>query len=84
MEIKAAVVFEQSGKFCIEPLEISEPNEDEVLVRAGGSRRGGAGGCGLILRPITRPSAFEGEIREARAIRNVSCAHTGLAGTYPG
>ena len=33
MEIKAAVVFEQSGKFSIEKLELSEPNDDEVLVR---------------------------------------------------
>ena len=33
MEIKAAVVFEKSGEFKIEPLEISEPNADEVLVR---------------------------------------------------
>jgi aryl-alcohol dehydrogenase len=36
MEIKAAVVFEQSGEFIIEPLEISEPNDDEVLVRIAG------------------------------------------------
>ena len=33
MEIKAAVVFEKSGKFSIEQLELSDPNEDEVLVR---------------------------------------------------
>ena len=33
MEIKAAVVFEQSGKFSIEQLELSDPNDDEVLVR---------------------------------------------------
>ena len=33
MEIKAAVVFEKSGEFKIEPLKISEPNADEVLVR---------------------------------------------------
>jgi aryl-alcohol dehydrogenase len=36
MEIKAAVVFEQSGDFKIESLEISEPNDDEVLVRIVG------------------------------------------------
>ncbi len=36
MEIKAAVVFEQSGEFKIEPLVISEPNDDEVLVRIVG------------------------------------------------
>jgi aryl-alcohol dehydrogenase len=33
MEIKAAVVFETSGPFQIERLELSEPNDDEVLVR---------------------------------------------------
>jgi aryl-alcohol dehydrogenase len=36
MEIKAAVVFEQSGDFSIEQLELSEPNDDEVLVRIVG------------------------------------------------
>ena len=36
MEIKAAVVFEQSGPFRIEKLELSEPNDDEVLVRIVG------------------------------------------------
>ena len=36
MEIKAAVVFEQSGPFRIEQLELSEPNDDEVLVRIVG------------------------------------------------
>jgi len=36
MEIKAAVVFEQSGKFSIEELELSDPNDDEVLVRIVG------------------------------------------------
>jgi aryl-alcohol dehydrogenase len=33
MKTKAAVVFEKSGKFSIEQLEISEPNDDEALVR---------------------------------------------------
>jgi aryl-alcohol dehydrogenase len=33
MKTKAAVVFERSGKFTIEQLEISEPMDDEVLVR---------------------------------------------------
>jgi len=37
MEIKAAVVFEQSGEFSIEQLEISDPNDDEVLVRIVGT-----------------------------------------------
>ena len=36
MEIKAAVVYEQSGTFSIEQLEISDPNDDEVLVRIVG------------------------------------------------
>lgn len=33
MEIKAAVVFETGGDFTIERLELSDPNDDEVLVR---------------------------------------------------
>ena len=33
MKVKAAVVFETSGVFSIEELELSEPNDDEVLVR---------------------------------------------------
>lgn len=33
METRAAVVFEKSGPFRIERLQISEPREDEVLVR---------------------------------------------------
>jgi len=33
MKTKAAVVFERSGKFTIDEVEISEPREDEVLVR---------------------------------------------------
>lgn len=33
METKAAVVFEKSGEFSIEQLQISDPNDDEVLVR---------------------------------------------------
>jgi aryl-alcohol dehydrogenase len=33
MEIKAAVVWEPAGEFNIEQLELSEPNDDEVLVR---------------------------------------------------
>ena len=37
MEIKAAVVFETSGNFNIEQLEISDPNDDEVLVRIVGA-----------------------------------------------
>ena len=37
METKAAVVFERSGQFSIEQLQISDPNDDEVLVRIVGS-----------------------------------------------
>lgn len=33
MRIKAAVVSQPCGDFAIEPLELSDPNEDEVLVR---------------------------------------------------
>ena len=36
MEIKAAVVFETSGDFSIERLELCDPNDDEVLVRIVG------------------------------------------------
>jgi aryl-alcohol dehydrogenase len=36
MKIKAAVVFEQSGSFSIEQLDLSDPNDDEVLVRIVG------------------------------------------------
>jgi aryl-alcohol dehydrogenase len=37
MEIKAAVVFETSGDFSIEQLDLSDPNDDEVLVRIVGT-----------------------------------------------
>ncbi len=37
MKTKAAVVFEQSGKFSIEELQLSDPNDDEVLVRIVGA-----------------------------------------------
>jgi aryl-alcohol dehydrogenase len=37
MEIEAAVVFETGGDFSIEKLELSEPNDDEVLVRIVGA-----------------------------------------------
>ena len=33
MEIKAAVTFKQSDKFTIEQLDLSDPRDDEVLVR---------------------------------------------------
>jgi len=36
MKIKAAVVFERSGKFSIEELELNDPNDNEVLVRIVG------------------------------------------------
>jgi len=59
MEIKAAVVYEQSGKFSIEQLQLSDPNDDEVLVRIIG-----AGVCHTDLAardqhlPIPLPSVF--------------------------
>jgi aryl-alcohol dehydrogenase len=37
MKIKAAVIFEQAGDFSLEQLELSEPNDDEVLVRIVGA-----------------------------------------------
>ncbi len=37
MKIKAAVVFEKSGAFSLEQLDISEPNDSEVLVRIAGT-----------------------------------------------
>lgn len=37
MEINAAVVFEKSGRFSIERLQLCEPNDDEVLVRIAGT-----------------------------------------------
>jgi aryl-alcohol dehydrogenase len=33
MEVKAAVVFERAGEFKIENVELSEPRDDEVVVR---------------------------------------------------
>jgi aryl-alcohol dehydrogenase len=44
MDIKAAVVFETGGEFSIEQLELSDPNDDEVVVRIVG-----AGICGTDL-----------------------------------
>jgi aryl-alcohol dehydrogenase len=37
MEIKAAVIFEQGGDFSLEQLELSDPNDDEVLVQIVGT-----------------------------------------------
>jgi aryl-alcohol dehydrogenase len=36
MEIKAAIISEKSGAFHIEPVELDNPNDDEVLVRIVG------------------------------------------------
>lgn len=44
MEIRAAVVFENSGAFQIERLQLAEPNDDEVVVRIVG-----VGVCGTDL-----------------------------------
>lgn len=59
MKINAAVIFEASGKFQLEQLELSEPNDKEVLVRIVGS-----GICHTDLAgrdqhlPIPLPSVF--------------------------
>ncbi len=37
MKIRAAVVFEKSGNFSVEELELSDPNDDEVVVRIVGA-----------------------------------------------
>lgn len=37
MEIRAAIVFEKSGEFSIESLQLSDPKDDEVLVRIVGA-----------------------------------------------
>ncbi len=59
MKIDAAVVFEKSGKFSLEPLEISEPRDNEVLVRIVGS---GICHTDLAARdqhiPVPLPSVF--------------------------
>jgi aryl-alcohol dehydrogenase len=47
MEIKAAVVYETGGDFTIEQLELSDPNDDEVVVRIVGS-----GICGTDLGAV--------------------------------
>jgi aryl-alcohol dehydrogenase len=47
MEIKAAVVHEIGGDFSIEQVELSEPNDDEVVVRVVGS-----GICGTDLGAV--------------------------------
>jgi len=59
MKINAAVVFEPSGKFSLESLELTEPNDTEVLVRMVGS-----GICHTDLGardqhfPVPLPSVF--------------------------
>lgn len=59
MKINAAVVFEPSGTFCLEQLELTEPNDTEVLVRMVGS---GICHTDLAARdqhiPIPLPSVF--------------------------
>ena len=59
MEIDAAVIFEQSGKFSLETLEISEPLDDEVLVKIVSS---GICHTDLAARdqhiPVPLPSVF--------------------------
>ncbi len=59
MKINAAVVFEPSGTFSLEQLELTEPNDTEVLVRMVGS-----GICHTDLAgrdqhfPVPLPSVF--------------------------
>ena len=43
MDIKAAVIFEKSGKFSLERLKLSNPNDDEVVVRVTGRAAFGVG-----------------------------------------
>jgi aryl-alcohol dehydrogenase len=47
MEVKAAVIFETGGEFKLEQLELSDPRDDEVLVRIVG-----AGICGTDLGAV--------------------------------
>lgn len=59
MEIRAAVIFETGGEFSFERLELSDPNDDELLVRIVG-----VGICHTDLAgrdghlPIPTPSVF--------------------------
>jgi aryl-alcohol dehydrogenase len=59
METKAAVTFERSAEFQIVPLQLSDPNDDEVLVRIVGT---GICHTDLAARdqhlPIPLPSVF--------------------------
>ena len=59
MDIRAAVVYEKSGSFDIEQLQISDPNDNEVLVRIVGS---GVCHTDMAARdqhlPIPLPSVF--------------------------
>jgi aryl-alcohol dehydrogenase len=92
MEIKAAVVFERSGAFQIERLELSDPNDDEVLVRIVG-----AGICGTDLGardghlPIPPPPSVFGhegagvvEKVGARVTKVIPGDHVVLAWDYCG
>ncbi|MDH4207698.1 MAG: NAD(P)-dependent alcohol dehydrogenase [Anaerolineae bacterium] len=47
MEVRAAVILETGGEFELQRLELSEPNDDEVLVRIVG-----AGICGTDLGAV--------------------------------
>ena len=59
MEVQAAVIFEKSGKFKLEKLDLDDPKENEILVRIVG-----AGICHTDLAgrdqhlPIPLPSVF--------------------------
>lgn len=55
MKIKAAVVYELSGPFIIEEVELDDPRDDEVLVRVAGT---GLCNTDLGFRNGTLPTAF--------------------------
>ena len=69
MEIRGAVVFEKSGEFSIEPLQLSDPNDDEVLVRVCGVPAAPAGTRTRLPRPTQRSvrnsSSHQGSPRRA-------------------
>jgi aryl-alcohol dehydrogenase len=59
VKTNAAIIFEPAGTFCLELVELSEPNETEVLVRMVGS---GICHTDLVARdqhvPVPLPSVF--------------------------
>jgi aryl-alcohol dehydrogenase len=55
MKIKAAVLYELSGPFIIEELELDDPRDDEVLVRVAGT---GLCNTDLAFRDGSLPAEF--------------------------